>query len=71
VHFAALPPLLFDLARDPHCFENLAETPDYAAAALDETRALLSWRMATSSGPLSHLLATEAGLADLSGTYSR
>ncbi len=68
VHFATLPPLLFDLARDPHCFENLAEAPDYAAAALAETRALLSWRMATSSGPLSHLLATEAGLADLSGT---
>ncbi|HUA77205.1 MAG TPA: sulfatase-like hydrolase/transferase, partial [Acetobacteraceae bacterium] len=65
VHFASLPPLLFDLGRDPHCFENVAEAPDYAAASLAETRALLSWRMATSSGPLSHLMATPDGLADL------
>ncbi len=62
VHFAALPPLLFDLARDPHCFENLAEAPDHAAASLAAARALLSWRMATSSGPLSHLMATPTGL---------
>ena len=71
VHFAALPPLLFDLARDPHCFENLAEAPDYAAASLAEARALFSWRMATSSGPLSHLMATPEGLADLSAGYRR
>ncbi len=66
VHFAALPPLLFDLARDPHCFENVADRPEYTVAALAETRAMLSWRMATSSGPLSHLMATPRGLADLS-----
>ncbi|HUC16330.1 MAG TPA: sulfatase-like hydrolase/transferase [Acetobacteraceae bacterium] len=67
VHFAALPPLLFDLACDPHCFENVADAPEYAAASLAATRALLSWRMAASSGPLSHLMATPRGLADLSG----
>jgi len=66
VHFAALPPLLFDLARDPHCFENVADAPEYAAASLAATRSLLSWRMAASSGPLSHLMATPRGLADLS-----
>lgn len=64
-HFAALPPLLFDLSRDPHCFENRADSPDYAAVALGATRAMLSWRMACSSGPLSHLMATPDGLVEL------
>ncbi len=64
VHFAALPPLLFDLARDPACLDNVAEAPQYAAAALASARALLSWRMASSSGALSHLLVTPQGLQD-------
>lgn len=64
VHFAALPPLLFDLARDPACLDNVAEAPRYAAAALACARALLSWRIASSSGALSHLLVTPQGLLD-------
>src|SRR5690606_15581494 len=34
VHFTALPPLLFDLQRDPHETVNLAEDPAYAGVAL-------------------------------------
>jgi len=45
VHFAALPPLLFDLQRDPGWLDNVAERPAYREAALDQARRLLSWRM--------------------------
>ncbi len=45
VHFAALPPLLYDLANDPDETRNLAMDPD-ARAVLSELRVkLLSWRM--------------------------
>ena len=65
VHFTALPPLLFDLARDPGCFTNLAGRPEYAVAECRAAQAMLSWRMATTSGPLGHLLAKPGGLVDL------
>ena len=45
VHFAALPPLFFDLESDPHELTNLADDPAYAAAVLACTRRMLSWRM--------------------------
>lgn len=45
VHFAALPPLLFDLQRDPGWLVNVAELPAYRDAALEQARRLLSWRM--------------------------
>lgn len=45
VHFAALPPLLFDLASDPDETCNLADDDAHAATCLAESRALLSWRM--------------------------
>lgn len=44
VHFAALPPLLFDLAADPHCLHNVADDPDFAAARIEMAERLLSWR---------------------------
>ena len=43
VHFAALPPLLFDLERDPDEHENRAAEPEYAGIALDCAQRLLSW----------------------------
>jgi len=45
VHFAALPPLLFDLQRDPHWLVDVADAPGHRDAALDQARRLLSWRM--------------------------
>ena len=46
VHFTGLPPLLFDLARDPAELENLAEDPGYASIRADYAGRMLSWRMA-------------------------
>lgn len=45
VHFAALPPLFFDLRRDPHQFENLANDPAHAARVRDYAQAMLTWRL--------------------------
>ena len=44
VHFAALPPLLFDLATDPHCLRNLATDPACASVRIAMAERLLSWR---------------------------
>jgi len=44
VHFAALPPLLFDLETDPDCLHNLAGDPAHAAARIEMAEKLLSWR---------------------------
>jgi arylsulfatase A-like enzyme len=44
VHFAALPPLLFDLTADPQCLNNLAGNPAYATQQLAMAERLLSWR---------------------------
>jgi arylsulfatase A-like enzyme len=44
VHFAALPPLLFDLEADPDNLVNLAGRPDYLAVQLEMAEKLLSWR---------------------------
>jgi len=44
VHFAALPPLLFDLQEDPHETRNLAEEPDYQSVVRACAEDLLSWR---------------------------
>ena len=45
VHFAALPPLFFDLAADPHQFNNLAEHPDYGDRVREYAQKALSWRL--------------------------
>ncbi|MBB4230770.1 alkaline phosphatase family protein [Rhizobium mongolense] len=44
VHFAALPPLLFDLKADPMELNNLAPDPAYAATRLECAERLLSLR---------------------------
>lgn len=44
VHFAAMPPLLFDLTSDPHCLHDVADDPAYAGARIEMAERLLSWR---------------------------
>lgn len=44
VHFAALPPLLFDLENDPANLTNLAQDPAHAAVRIEMAERLLSWR---------------------------
>ncbi len=62
VHFAAMPPLLFDLKNDPEETRNLAEEPDYQAVVLDYAQKLLSWRMCHEYGALDKYLLTPDGL---------
>jgi arylsulfatase A-like enzyme len=64
VHFAALPPLFFDLARDPHQFENLAEDPAHAALVLNYAQKALSKRMRHAERTLTHFRATPQGLEE-------
>jgi arylsulfatase A-like enzyme len=64
VHFAALPPLFFDLARDPHCFENLAGSPAHAALVKEYAQRALSKRMRHAERTLTHLRATPGGLEE-------
>jgi arylsulfatase A-like enzyme len=44
VHFAGLPPLLFDMERDPANLSNLADDPDHLAIRLAMAEKLLAWR---------------------------
>ncbi|HEV2363726.1 MAG TPA: alkaline phosphatase family protein [Caulobacteraceae bacterium] len=62
VHFAGLPPLLFDLANDPGELNNLAADAACAPVALDEARKLLSWRLASEERTLTHMALTSKGL---------
>ena len=45
VHFKALPPLFFDLEKDPNEFENLAQHPEYQGLVLEYVQKMLSWLM--------------------------
>lgn len=62
VHFAALPPLLFDLQADPHQFRNLAEDPGHARVVRDYAQKALSWRLRHADRTLTHYRATPGGL---------
>jgi arylsulfatase A-like enzyme len=64
VHFPALPPLLFDLATDPWCFENVAGQTRYAGVERDYAQRLLSWRMEAGERVLTGLRATKAGIVE-------
>ena len=45
VHFTALPPLLFDLEKDPNELNNCSNDPDYISVVMKYSQMLLSWRM--------------------------
>ncbi|EWY42633.1 phosphonate monoester hydrolase [Skermanella stibiiresistens SB22] len=62
VHFAALPPLFFDLAEDPGQFRDLAADPAHAALVRDHAQALLSWRMENDERVLANTLLTADGV---------
>ena len=66
VHFAGLPPLLFDLRNDPGELVDLAQDERAQPRVADYSRRLLSWRMKHTDKTLSHLQVTPAtGLIDL------
>lgn len=62
VHFAALPPLLFDLKSDPHQFKNLADDPAFAGTVRDYAQKALSWRLVHADRTLTGHRATPGGL---------
>ena len=62
VHFAALPPLLFDLAADPHQFRNLAADPAHTQVVADYAQKALSWRMNHADRTLTHFRSSPRGL---------
>ncbi len=62
VHFAALPPLFFDLKADPDQFHNLAEDPAHAERVRDYAQKALSWRLVHADRTLTHYRATPQGL---------
>lgn len=62
VHFAALPPLFFDLKKDPGQFNNVADDPAYAGLVLKYAQKMLSWRMTHAERELTHYRTTPDGL---------
>lgn len=62
VHFAALPPLFFDLEDDPGQFRNRADDPALAPVMLDYARRMLSWRLHHAERTLTGYSATPNGL---------
>lgn len=64
VHFAALPPVLYDLRADPGETRNLAGDPAHAALLSAARARMLDWRLRHADRTLTHLCATPEGLAD-------
>ncbi len=55
VHFAALPPLFFDLEKDPAELNDLARDPACTPLLLACAQKLLSWRMVNDERTLTHM----------------
>lgn len=64
VHFAALPPLFYDLEQDPHEMVNRAADPAYAATVLGYAQRLLSLKMEHVDQTLTWMVVTPAGVLD-------
>lgn len=62
VHFAALPPLLFDLENDPHEMENLADRPEMSVTVLRYAQKMLSWRLRHADRTLTNMALTRDGV---------
>lgn len=62
VHFTSLPPLLFDIAQDPHEMENLAGRAEFASVELACAQKLLSWRLLNQERTLTNMHVGEGGL---------
>ncbi len=64
VHFAALPPLFFDLENDPAELHNLAGDPSYATLILEYAQKMISWRMRNDERTLTHMMVGPSGLVE-------
>lgn len=64
VHFVSLPPLLFDMRKDPYEMTNLAEDPACTDVLLRYAQKMLSWRMRHADRTLANLHLTSRGVID-------
>lgn len=62
LHFAALPPLLYDLRTDPGCLDNKADDPAFARPLLDCAQRLLTWQLESGPRELTGMCASPNGL---------
>lgn len=62
VHFAALPPLFFDLREDPLQLRNVATQTSYAQPMLRYAQKMLDWRLRHADRTLTGFAATPDGL---------
>jgi arylsulfatase A-like enzyme len=62
VHFAAMPPLFYDIKNDPAERYNLADDDSYTELMLEYVRKLLSWRMKNDERILTDLRVGPKGL---------
>ena len=67
VHFPALPPLLFDLKKDPDQLVNRAGDPAYAGIHLEYTEKMLSWRMTHADRILANMFLDVGGVREWRG----
>jgi arylsulfatase A-like enzyme len=64
IHFIALPPLFFDLEKDPNELHNLIDHPKYQSLILDYTQKMLSWRLNHADRVMANLRLTTDGLVE-------
>ena len=62
VHFAALPPLLFDMQSDPDQFTNVAVDANYREVLLEYAQRMLSWRLRHADRTLTGVRGSPNGL---------
>jgi arylsulfatase A-like enzyme len=62
VHFARLPPLLFDLRRDPHETTNLAASAEAEGIMLRYVQKMLTWRLTHADRTMSNMYLGKDGL---------
>jgi arylsulfatase A-like enzyme len=62
VHFAALPPLLFDLKTDPHETRNLAADPAFATTVLKYAQKMLDWRLTSGERTMTNMHVGKGGV---------
>ncbi len=64
VHFADLPPLLFDLKKDADELHNLAGDKAYTDMVLKYAQKMLSWRMLNDERTLVHMIVGPEGVTE-------
>ena len=68
VHFAALPPLLFDLKNDPQELRNIAQLPEHQGRVRDYAQALLSHKMLHADRTLTNFMLGANGVEEYRGS---